>query len=88
MAACNHLAWLDVEAGRWGAPAAVRGAPPCDRMSATAVLLGDEVVVFGGYTFEFREVGDLWRLRLAPTPADAAAADAAAASTAGRWQGF
>ena len=54
MASSNEVAWLDLEARRWGAPRRVAGTPPCDRMSATAVLLGDEVLVHGGYTFHFR----------------------------------
>lgn len=65
MGACNELAWLDLESLQWGAPLRVAGPPPCDRMSASAVLVGDsELLVFGGYTFPYREVGDLWRLRL------------------------
>ena len=68
MAACSQVAWLDLEELRWGAPARVAGQPPCDRMSASAVLArgGRELLVFGGYTFSWAEVGDLWRLRLLP----------------------
>ncbi|PRW57948.1 kelch repeat [Chlorella sorokiniana] len=55
MASCNELAWLDLEREEWGAPLRVLGPPPCERMSATAVLCGEEVVVFGGYTFSYRE---------------------------------
>lgn len=90
MAACNELAWLDLEEERWGAPARVLGRPPCDRMSATAVLLGDEVLVFGGYTFEYREVDDVWRLLLAPTASDKAPEEREAQAHGGileRWRG-
>lgn len=81
MTACTQLAWLDLESLRWGAPAQIDGEPPCDRMSATAVFLpggssggggaashhrSPEVLVFGGYTFSYAEVGDLHRLRLLP----------------------
>lgn len=84
MASCSQVAWLDLDAPRWGAPAAVAGEPPCDRMSATAVFLprggggggqqggggpgpaSPELLVYGGYSFPFAEVGDLWRLRLLP----------------------
>lgn len=77
MASCNELAWLDLEQERWGAPVRVLGPPPCERMSATAVLCGEEVVVFGGYTFNYREVGDVHRLHLLPAAADSAAASEA-----------
>lgn len=77
MASCNELAWLDLEQERWGAPVRVLGPPPCERMSATAVLCGEEVVVFGGYTFNYREVGDVHRLHLLPAVADSAAASEA-----------
>ena len=69
MASCNELAWLDLERVQWGAPTRVLGPPPCERMSATAVLCGEEVVVYGGYTFSYREVGDVHRLRLLPLEA-------------------
>ncbi|KAL4434043.1 hypothetical protein ABPG75_000484 [Micractinium tetrahymenae] len=64
MPTCSELAWLDLEAGRWGAPAAVLGWEPAPRMSSAAVLAGEEVLVYGGFTFSAREVGDLHRLRL------------------------
>lgn len=57
MPTCSELAWLDLEACRWGAPAPVLGREPAPRMSAAAVLAGEEVLVFGGFTFSAREVG-------------------------------
>jgi hypothetical protein len=57
MHTCSELAWLDLEACAWGQPAALAGNPPCDRMSATAVLAGSsEVLIYGGYSFNHREV--------------------------------
>jgi hypothetical protein len=67
-------------------------------MSASAVLTanGSEVLLFGGFTFHQREVGDLLRLKLLPTEAELAgfaveearAARAAAALEAGTRRGY
>ena len=86
MAACNELGWLDLEARQWGSPLRVAGPPPCERMSATAVLCGDEVFVYGGYTFLYREVGDVHRLRLLPADGEGGggAGEAAAAARVSR----
>ncbi|KAI3434757.1 hypothetical protein D9Q98_002817 [Chlorella vulgaris] len=68
MHTCSELAWLDLEACAWGQPAVLAGNPPCDRMSATAVLAGSsEVLIYGGYSFNHREMGDVRRLKLLPT---------------------
>lgn len=82
----------------WGAPRRVHGPPPCARMSASAVLTADgsEVLLFGGFTFHQREVGDLLSLKLLPTEAELAgfaveearAARAAAALEAGTRRGY
>lgn len=57
MPTCSDLAWLDLEARRWGAPATVLGREPAPRMSGVVALAGEEVLLFGGFTFGAREVG-------------------------------
>ncbi|KAL4446842.1 hypothetical protein ABPG77_008086 [Micractinium sp. CCAP 211/92] len=93
MPTCSEVAWLDLEARRWGAPAAVLGWEPAPRMSASAALAGEEVLVFGGFTFSAREVGDLHRLQLVldgeeeeQEAATAGAARAAAGRAMRRWR--
>lgn len=92
MPTCAELAFLDLETLRWGVPARILGPPPDDRMSATAVLAGEEVLVFGGYTFHAREVGDLYRLRLLPSQEDEQARGSvqvpASGRTVRRWSSF
>lgn len=99
MHTCNELAWLDLEARAWGRPQALLGAPPCERMSATAVLAGGgDVLVYGGYGFHSREMGDLHRLKLLPSGRELAAMEACGGGAAGPaaraverftcWRGF
>ena len=53
MATSSELAWLDLDEREWGRPAAVLGPAPVPRMSATAVLVGAEVLVYGGYSLNY-----------------------------------
>lgn len=48
------------------ATAAPKQIVPCNRCSATSVIIGRYMLMFGGWSNARRELGDLWALDLAP----------------------